>query len=58
MDYVETEWNRNAIKFEPYLLNWRIKTQNIHGVNLLTKCQNCSSVHAVQSYGVTECTNL
>jgi hypothetical protein len=55
-DYVEIEWNINAIKSEPYLLNLKIRTQNIHGVNLLSDStsQLCSSVHAAQSHTVTE----
>jgi hypothetical protein len=32
-DYVKIEWNINVIKSEPYLLNLKIRTKNIHGVN-------------------------
>jgi hypothetical protein len=35
-DYVEREWNINAIKPEPHLLNLKIRTQNIKGVNILS----------------------
>jgi hypothetical protein len=35
-DYVEIYWARNAIKSEPYLLNLKIRTQNICSVNLFT----------------------
>lgn len=59
-DYVEIEWNINAITSEPYLLNLKIITQNIHGVTyFLTKPHNCVPLYMPHNnIQVPNCTNL